>query len=187
MEENDIPAIFSGEVGRPVGNLSANALGNLNQNVLLSAIFDLIDRIEAQTVQVELFQPVERRFGNITAHGVNVIGNTGSPGRHSFFVEEIWRQQRQIVTLRAEMIQHNIEHNRYAVAVSGINEGFYVIRRTIGRVRRIEQHAIVAPTPIAAKLRHGQDLYSGDTHVCQIRQFFNCGPKRPLWGKGSDM
>ncbi len=90
MQEGDVTAIFGGEMNRAVGNRGADVLSNVNQHMLVAGIVNLIDGVKAQAIQIKLLQPVERRFHDIAAHRINVIGDTGAPRRLARFVEEVW-------------------------------------------------------------------------------------------------
>ena len=187
MQEGDVSTIFGSEVNGAIGNSGADALGNLNQHMLFAGIVNLIDGIKAQAIQIKFLQPVERRFHDIAAHRINVIGDTGAPRRLALFVEEVRREQRQIVALRAEVVQHDIQHHRQAETVRRIDKGFEIIRRTVGGMRCIEQYAIVAPATIAAKLRHRQHFNHGDAGFGQHRQLLYRRPEGAFLGKGADV
>ena len=45
------------------------------------AIDQLIDGVKAQAIQIKLLQPVERRFHDIAAHRINVIGRACAGNR----------------------------------------------------------------------------------------------------------
>lgn len=132
VEEGDVAAILGRQVDRPVGDFGADALGKFDEDMFFRRVLDLVDRIEAQAVKAIFLQPVEGAFHDVAAHRIDIIGDAGTPGRHAVLVEEIGRQPRQVVSFRAEMIEHQIENDGYAMAMGGIDEGLEILRPAIG-------------------------------------------------------
>ena len=112
MEENDVPAVFGGEVDMAVGDGFADIFGDLYQHMPGGAIFNLIDGIKAQPIKMVLGKPEQRRLGNILPHSLGFIGDSVTPGGHSVLMKKARRQQREIVAFRAKMVENDIENHR---------------------------------------------------------------------------
>jgi hypothetical protein len=88
MEENHVPAVFSGEVDMAVGNSGADIFGYFYQYVPGGAIFNLIDSIKAQPIELVFGQPEQRRLGNILPHGLGFIGDSVTPRGHPVLMKK---------------------------------------------------------------------------------------------------
>lgn len=59
-----------------VGNSGADMFGYFYQYVPGGAIFNLIDSIKAQPIELVFGQPEQRCLGNILPHGLSFIGDS---------------------------------------------------------------------------------------------------------------
>lgn len=73
------------------------------------------------------------------------------------------------------MVQHNIQDDGKTIPMRGVNKRLEIIRRPIGRMRRVKQYAVIAPATLAAKLRNGHHFNNGNAEFSEIRQLRYCG------------
>ena len=83
------------------------------------------------------------------------------------------------------MVQHDIEHYRQAMAVRGVDKGFKIVRRAVGGMRRVEQHAVVAPAAVAAKLGERHHFNHRYAKFGQTRQLIDSGAEGAFRRKGA--
>ncbi len=69
----------------------------------------------------------------------------------------------------------------------GIDKRVEILRRTVGRVRGIQQHAVVAPAAGSAKLGNGHDFDLGYAELGKIRQLIDSRPEGAFRGKRADV
>ncbi len=74
----------------------------------------------------------------------------------------------EVVPVRAEMIVDDVEDHHQAALMGGIDEPLQAFRAAIGAVRRIKQHAVIAPAAFAGELRDGHQLDGGDAEIDQM-------------------
>ena len=187
MQKNHVAAVFRGQVNVPVRDRLADLRGNLLQNVRPGAVFNLVDGIKAQAVQTVLRQPVERCVGDVLPHRLALVGDAAAPRRHSMLIKKRGRQQRQIVPLRAEVVEHDIQHHGKPQPVRGVDKRVEILRRAVRRVRGIQQHPVVPPAAGTAKLGDGHDFKLGNPQLRQIRQLVDRRPEGALRGKRADV
>ena len=80
MQENDVAAVFRGQVNMTVRDRLTDLLCNFLENMRLRAVFNLVDGIKTQAVQAVLGQPVERRIGNVMSYRLALVGDSVAPG-----------------------------------------------------------------------------------------------------------
>ena len=91
---------------------------------------------------------------------------TCAPRRGVALGKKIGRVQREVVAFGAEMVVDDVEYHHQAARVCGVDERFERIGRTIGRIGRKQQHAVVAP--IASTRKIG-DRHKLDRRHAQVR------------------
>ena len=85
------------------------------------------------------------------------------------------------------MIVNRIKQHRDSAGVRGLDQRFEIIGTPIGRVRRIWQHAIIAPIAPARKIRHRHQLDRGHAEPDQMVELTDGRAKRAFIGEGADM
>ena len=73
------------------------------------------------------------------------------------------------------------------MAVGGIDQRLQVVRRAIGIVRRIGQHAVIAPAAPAREMGDGHDLDGGDAEMGKVRQALDGGAEGAFRREGADV
>src|SRR5947207_15982034 len=71
--------------------------------------------------------------------------------------------------------------------MGGFDEYLQVLGPSVGRIRGVWQHAVVAPVSAAGEITDRHDLDRGDTERNQMVQLADCGPKRTLRRKSADV
>lgn len=80
MQRDNVAVIFGGEMDRAIGYLRPDAFSNFNQDMFFRRICNVIDGVEAQSIEAELLQPVQRHADHKLAHGGHIVGDAISPG-----------------------------------------------------------------------------------------------------------
>ena len=66
------------------------------------------------------------------------------------------------------MVVDDVEENHQPGVVRGVDQAFQPLGPAIGDVRRIEQHAVIAPAARAGELRHGAELDGRHADVGEV-------------------
>ena len=69
----------------------------------------------------------------------------GAPGRALRRIEELRAIHMQIITVRTEVVVHDIEQDHHPQGVCAVDEGFQLIRCAVASRRRERQHTVVPP------------------------------------------
>jgi hypothetical protein len=146
-------------------NRGADALGQLDQDMRAGVVYDGMHCIEAQAIEVILFQPVERvmdeKLAHLPAAGAIEIDRR-APWRVVVFRKEFPGVKVEIVPFRSEMIVDHIEQNHQAARVCRFNQRLEVLRAAVAAVGGIGQHAVITPVSGAGEIRHGHEFDGGN-------------------------
>ena len=115
--------------------------------------------VEAQPVEAVLHQPVECVLDEVVAHLRPAEVDRRAPGRLHVVAEEAVCVGVQIVPVRAEMVVHDVEHHHQPEPVRGVDQRLQLVRRAVRGIRRVRQHAVIAPVVPPRKIgdRHEFD------------------------------
>jgi hypothetical protein len=123
-----------------------------------AGIANRLHGVEAQPVEVDLLEPVQRVVDEAVAHGVRlrtVEVDGRAPRRAAPPAEERRRVAGQVTAVRAEVVVDDVEKHRDAARVCGLHEALEVIGRAVARVGRKRQHAVAAPVAAAGEVGTG--------------------------------
>ena len=140
-------------------------------DVGLRVVADGVDGVEAQAVEMELLQPVERVVDEEVAHDLAARGvevDRRAPRRGVARVEEGRRIGVQVVALRAEVVVDDVEQHHEAARVRLLHQHLEVLGAAVGGVRREGQHAVVAPVAPAGEVGHRHQLEGGDAEFGEV-------------------
>jgi hypothetical protein len=152
----DVAIILGGQVDVAAGDAAAYRFGDLLQKRLFRLMLDLVDRVETQSVEAVFLQPEERILDEEVAHRALLIGDRRSPGCLSLGMKELRRVEAEIVPVRSEMVVDDVEEQHESALVGLVDEPLQPLRSAIDAVRRVEEHAVIAPAAPAAELRDGE-------------------------------
>ncbi len=169
----------------PVGKFRAHLARHLRQNLLLRRVLDLIDGIEAKSVEAELLEPIKHVVNEKLADRRAVEGDGAAPGRLPLGMEEVRRVEMKIVSVGSEVIVDHVEQDHQIALVAGVDQALQAFRPAIDAVRRVEQHAVIAPAAIAPELRHRQKLDGRDADIHQTIEIADDAVEGPVEGEGS--
>src|SRR6185437_10213587 len=100
--------------------------------------------IQPQSIEVKLAQPVQRVRAEELPHRGAALGieiDRSAPGRVVPLVEELWRVERQVVALRAEVVIDHIEQHHQPARVGGVNQRLEVLGPSVAGIRSKWQRA----------------------------------------------
>ena len=149
----------------PVGEPAPDLARHLDEDGFVASVPNVVDGVEPQTVETKFLQPIEHIVDEELTHRLALEGDGAAPRRAALRIEEVRRVEMEIIPLRPEMIIDDVEHDHEPALVSRIDQTLQTVRAAISRVRRIEQHAVIAPAAIAGELGHRHDLYCRDAHI----------------------
>jgi hypothetical protein len=172
----------------PAGRCRAHA-GDLLEDVLRGVIEDAVDRVEAQRIGVVLGEPVRRVAQHVAAHAVGVgavVVDRAAPGRPVRVGEER-RELLEVVALGADVVVDDVDDHREAVRVARIDERAQAAGTAVGRLRREQVHAVVAPVAAARKLGERHELDRGHAEPDEVRELRNHAGERALGRERADV
>ena len=105
---------------------------------------DAVHGIEPQPVEAEFVQPVQRILDGEGAHLRDPVVDRAAPGGLRFR-EEVGCITAEVITLGAEMIVDHVEKHHQPAQMGFVDQGFEILRPSIGAVGRVPQHAVIAP------------------------------------------
>ena len=146
----------------PVGDLAADCLCQLAENIGLAVVVDRVDGIEAEPVETIFFEPIESVVDHEVAHRPaqrSVKIECCAPWRMVPLGEEIRRDRREIIPLRAEVVVDDVEENGEAALMASLDQPLEVLGPAIAGRRRIKVSAVIAPAAGTGKLGDRHQLY----------------------------
>ena len=138
---------------------------DLLQDVLLAAVDDPVDGIEAQAVEAKLLEPVQHVVNGEIAHRTDLVVDRGAPGRVLLGLEEALGILVQVVPHRAEVIVHHVEEHHEPAPVRLVDQALQIVGAAVGGVRGERHHAVVAPVARAGEVGERHQLDRGDPEV----------------------
>ena len=105
----------------------AHGRRELGQDVRLARVADRVHGIEPEAVEAVLLEPVERVVDEEVAHRAVREVDRGAPGRVHVAVEELRRQQRQVVAVGPEVVVDDVEEDHQPEAVGLVDQALEVV------------------------------------------------------------
>src|SRR5262245_50655256 len=152
----------------------------------LAALRNRMHGIETKPVEVVVREPMQRILDRKGTHLRHAIINGESPGRVRRG-EERRRVAREIVPLRAEVIVDDVKKDHETARMRGIDERLEILRPAVGAVRRIEQHAVVAPVATAGEVRDRHQLDRGQAGLGHMIEPLDRATERSSLREGADV
>ena len=166
-----VSIIFQHQMNFSILDTAPHGVANLINDVRNIIVKYCVDRIETQSVQMELFEPIERvvdkEIAHYTASRPSKIKG-GAPRRMVPLGKEIWRNRRQIIPLRAKMIVDDIEQDRETAGVTSLDERLQILRPPVTRRRGVRKDPVIAPVATAGKLGDRHQLDRGDPEPAKV-------------------
>src|ERR1700674_5903122 len=156
-----IPVVFEVQMNLAVGDAAPDGSADFADDIGLALIENRVDGIEAQPVEMELLQPIERIvYEKITHRPVMRPGkiDRGAPWRMVAAGREIRNDRRQIMALGTEVVVDDVEKDCEAAGVTRLDEALQVVRPTVCRSRSVKKHTVVTPIAASGKLRDRHQL-----------------------------
>src|SRR5262249_8666523 len=151
-------------------------------------IADRMDRIEAEPVEVELLEPVERVVDEEIARDPAALAleiDRGSPRRLMSVGEEIRRVTMKVITVWAEVVVDDVEEHHESVPMRSIDKALQVLGAAVAMLGRERQDAVVAPIARARRLGQRHQLDCRDAKGRQIIELGGGPCMGPLRRKGA--
>ena len=174
----------STEIERP------HSLGEFDYQGRVARVDDGVDRVEAQPIDVELLEPIERVVNDEIANDLRprpVVVDGVSPGRLVAIREELWRVGRQVIPFGAEVIVDDVEEDGQAVRMGGIDQATQIVRRAVRRIGREQVDSVVTPVPTSGKIRDRHEFDHRHAEGGKVAEFPDDGFERSLRGERADM
>ncbi len=92
-----------------------------------------------------------------------------------------------VAALGPEMVVDDVEHDEQAAPVGRVDQLAQLVGRAVGRVRRVHQHPVVAPAPVARPLADGHQLEHGDPELDEVVEPVDGREEGALAGERADM
>ena len=141
--------------------------------MLFRTVVDGVGRIQTQAVDVEFMQPIARVVDHELAHPFGpraVVVDCFTPRRVKALGEIVGRKVAQVVAVRSEVVVDDVQDDREAVLVRGVDEAFHGRGPAIDMGGREQIDAVIAPVALARELGHRQWLDRVDAERCDARQ-----------------
>ena len=138
-----------------VGDARRTVCGDLADDVGLAVVDDRVHGVEAQPVEMKFLEPIERVVHQEIAHrpAFAVEIDRGAPRGVMALGEEVGRDRRQVITLGSEMVVDDVEQDREAARVAGLDQRLQIVGPAIARGGREQLHAVIAPVAVARETR----------------------------------
>src|SRR5262245_43269993 len=118
---------------------------------------------------------------------VRTVEVEGCPPRGFVALRKIRAKIAQIVSFRAKVVVHHIQHHGQAALMTGIDQPFESLWPAVRSLRGKRIDAVVAPVSAAGKLRDGHEFKRGDANILELVQVWDDGIERPFRGKRPDV
>ena len=164
-----------------------HALGQLDQEGFGSIVENRMDGVEAEPVEVEFLDPVERIVNEEFTHLLDARVDGRAPWRVVPVGEGLRRNNMDVGAFRTEMIVDDVKQHHEAGRMGGGDEGLQVLRAAIGIGRCEWQYAVITPVPPAGESGDRHDLDGGDAEVSQVAQLADGRAKRAVRGEGANV
>ena len=160
--------------------LLARRRGDLGEDMHGARVVDRVDRVQAQTVEVEIAHPGARVLDEVAPHAVavrTVVVERAAP-RCAVAVGEVRPEVAEIVPLGTEVVVDDVEDDRQPMGVTGVHQAAQPAGPAIGRLRREQMDTVVTPVARAGKLGHRHELDRRHAQLHQLGQMRHDGLER---------
>lgn len=140
QHQPDMPARLHG---------SAHPLRQLDEKIRL---VDGMHGVQAQAVAAVLAQPHQGVLDKVLAHLGAAEVDRGAPGRLPVLAEKRAGVLMQVIAVGAEVVVDHVHQHHQAVAVGIVDQRAQLLGAAVAVLRRVGQHAVVAPVAFARKL-----------------------------------
>ena len=167
-----------------------HAAGERGDEVLRAGVHQRVDRVEAQAVEVEVADPALGGLEDPLADGVRagVVEVHRLAPRRRVLVRQVGAEGlHRLHAGGAEVVVDDVEDDREALGVGGVDEAREVVRGAVGRVGRVEVDAVVAPAVVAGELGERHQLDRGHAQLAQAGEVRDRGGERPLGRERADV
>ena len=165
-------------------------VGDLLQEIGLGVIVNVVRRVEPQSVEVILHNPVPRVAdheltdrGRVLAVEVDGLAPVGAMSLADVPVGEL----RQVVPVGAEMVVDHVEDHAESFGMRPVHEPSQIVGAAVRMMRRKEIHAVVTPPEPAGKSGDRHQLDDRDAHASQLRQLVRRRREGTLGREGPDV
>ncbi len=135
-----------------------------------SGVADGVDGVEAQAVEAEFIEPVER----VVDEEIADLGRRDIDRRTPRGVRRLVEERRgigpEVIAFGTEVVVDDVEEDHEAQPVRRVDQRLQVVGRPIRFRRRERQHAVITPVAPSGKFRDGHQLDRGDSERRQVRQ-----------------
>src|SRR5262249_18652341 len=160
------------------------------QDVRATVVADGVHGIEAQSVDTELLDPVERVVDEEVAHDSRprpIDIDPGAPQGLMPVREELRRVEMEIVPFRPEVIVDDIDKHHETLDVGGLDQRLQLFRPTVLDPGPKRLDAVIAPVVSARRFRQGHQLDRGDTDLDQVVELASNAAIGAVGREGADM
>src|SRR5579863_9313193 len=168
----------------------ARGCGDLGQDMVLAVVADRMHGVEAQAVQLILFEPVECVVDEEVAYraaALTVEVDGGTPRGVMAVGEELRRIEAEIVALGPEMVVDNVQHHRDATSMRRRDQRLQFVRSAIHGFGRERQNAVIAPAAFAWEVRNRHELDDADSELLEMIETRLRTGKGPFRAEGANM
>ena len=150
----------------------ASFAGHGAQDVIFGAVVDVLRRIQPETIQMELVDPVTgiRDAELADRAGIVAVEVDGRAPVGGFLAEELRCEFAEVVAVGAEMIVDHVQDHAQAERMRAIDEAAKVVGRSIDMRGREPLDAVITPAESARKFGHRHHFQNGDAGFGQMRQ-----------------
>ena len=149
---------------------SVHAPGELGHDVLVARVEDRVDRVQSQTVDPEIANPLHGALADPLADRLARVVNRPAPGR-LVLVGEVRPERLQcLYARRADVVVDDVEDDREPGFVRRVEEPRQPGRAAIGRLRRRQVNAVISPSSLARKLRNRHQLDRGHAELRELAE-----------------
>jgi hypothetical protein len=166
-----------------------HAVGELAQERLGRHVDDRVHGIEAQRVEPELDRPLQRVADEILADLIAerpIEVERVAPWR-MILVDEVRPERTQIIAVGPEVVVDDVEHGGEAELVTAVDESLERCRTAVRILRRVREHAVVAPVAFPRELCDGHELDGRDAELRQLGQSLCGGVEGALRSEAPDV
>src|SRR5256885_2891256 len=128
--------------------LCAHRFGQFSENVWARIVSNGMNRVQTQSVEVILLQPVQRIVNEKIAYGPAARAvkiDRLSPRGAMTIGEELRRVKSQIIAFRPKVVVNHVQKHHQIFGMRRINQALQVFRTSITSRGSIWQNAVVSP------------------------------------------
>jgi hypothetical protein len=153
------------------------------------AIDQRVHRVQPQAVDAEVAQPLRGVVQQERAHAVaagTVEVDRVAP-RRLRGVGEVGPEARQVVPVRSEVVVDDVQDHGEPARVARVDQPHEPLRAAVRAVRRVELHAVVAPSARAGELGDGHQLDVRHAEVQQVVEVLRDAVERSRGAERADV